>query len=79
MFSMHGQPPRCRVCLSLECRLSRKRGLERLPVLIGLQPWRCRTCHRRFWHWSVAAMARLVVVVGVLTGGALWLRWVLSG
>jgi hypothetical protein len=79
MFSLDGQPPRCPVCLSLESRLSRKRGIERLPVLLGLQPWRCRTCARRFWHWSVASLARLVVVIGAVAGGVLWLRWVLSG
>ena len=78
MFSMHGQPPRCPHCLSLENRLSRNRGLELVPVLIGLQPWRCRTCARRFWRWKVSSLARLVVVIGALTGGVLWLRWMLS-
>jgi transposase-like protein len=79
MFTLHEQPPRCPVCQATESRRSRNRGLDRLPALIGLQPWRCRTCTRRFWRMSVSAAVRLVVVSGMVALGGLWLRWMLNG
>jgi len=44
--------PRCR---GEECYRSHRSGLtDFLSTLIGLRPWRCHSCGRRFYGWKVA-------------------------
>jgi hypothetical protein len=74
MFSLPRRPPRCGVCLSTELRESRNRGLDNLGALVGLQPWRCRSCQRRCWHFNPAAAVPLLLAIVVLALGVLCWR-----
>lgn len=52
----------CPVCRSAMCRRSKRRGFkDRLQSLVGLRPWRCRTCDARFAAWSVPAKFAMYV------------------
>jgi hypothetical protein len=45
----------CPGCRSGTCKRSRREGSrDFLFRLIGLRPWRCCACERRFFAWSVA-------------------------
>jgi DNA-directed RNA polymerase subunit RPC12/RpoP len=45
----------CPECRSGDCFRSHRDGvLDFLNSLIGLRPWRCHTCDRRFFAWRVA-------------------------
>ena len=45
----------CPQCRSGRCRRSRRQSWSDYAIsLIGLRPWRCRTCALRFFAWSVA-------------------------
>jgi hypothetical protein len=45
----------CPQCRSPDCHRSHRGGaLDFLGTLIGLRPWRCLTCDRRFYAWRVA-------------------------
>jgi hypothetical protein len=45
----------CPHCHSERCRRSKRRGARDFATsVVGLRPWRCRHCDRRFYAWSVA-------------------------
>lgn len=45
----------CPKCLSGDCFRSHRDGaLDFFSTLVGLRPWRCHTCERRFYAWCVA-------------------------
>jgi hypothetical protein len=45
----------CPQCRSEECFRSHRGGVaDFLGTLFQLRPWRCRTCDKRFYAWSVA-------------------------
>ena len=45
----------CPKCHSGVCRRSRRRGIaDQVLGLVGLRPWRCKTCEARFHAWQVA-------------------------
>ncbi len=47
----------CPQCRSVNCFRSHRGGVcDFLFSLIGLRPWRCHTCDRRFYGWRVAAI-----------------------
>lgn len=44
----------CPSCHSAVCRRSHRRGLtDHLLGLLGMRPWRCSACERRFRAWRV--------------------------
>ena len=52
----------CPQCRSEECGRSHRSGVaDFFGTLAGLRPWRCQTCDKRFYAWTVAlAFARYV-------------------
>ena len=46
----------CPTCRSALCRRSKRKGVgDHFWGLLGLRPWRCRTCEARFYAWLVPA------------------------
>lgn len=47
----------CPTCHSALCRRSKRRKLLDYSLsLLGLRPWRCKTCDRRFYAWLVPVL-----------------------
>jgi hypothetical protein len=45
----------CPQCRSAECFRSHRGGAgDFLATFVGLRPWRCRACDKRFYAWTVA-------------------------
>ena len=56
----------CPRCASSAVRRSHRRGLERLLSLLAVYPFRCESCHARFWQLAVGGQER---GGGGVTGG----------
>ena len=45
----------CPQCRSERCYRSRRQGVKDHALgVLGLRPWRCQACKRRFYAWAVA-------------------------
>jgi transposase-like protein len=47
------EPFLCPRCASAAVRRSHRRGVERLLSLLAIYPFRCKSCHSRFWRLAV--------------------------
>lgn len=56
----------CPACHSDSPRRSRRRGVKDYAVgVVGLRPWRCRICDRRFYAWAAPIKYALYVHCGM--------------